>query len=400
MRVVVSKRSVWSFLAVCINPVVGALFSLWSLISRSRPNHFAFALSLTIIYAYLPVTWDARNNFFRIYANPEYGLNFYTSSLQALTAFLGVPYIVAVATIAFLIIYIFSRVIGAKLYARNDYSNLRYFACLALFLGCIEFRAVFDIQKTTLALAFVLLAIDVRDSSLRIALFVLSALIHPFTIALAALVPIAYLVRQSGRPLLFIIFTIATTFGLFFSPDRAVSLVSTIAPFSERAALYLLHTESRYSSDSIALLVWALRVFAVQVVAIACILQWKTAEDKRGRYLLNFLAGLCLLTLIFSRNEIFAERFFLAIIILSAYVAVVVKFRIKRLLMICAAILLNVGMHGMYTLRVVHSEGYNVIGSEAQRAEMTQKPFYFPTPLLLAVGSNGYSNAVIWDRAR
>lgn len=378
-RTKVSMHTLVGSLSVIISPVLCAIISFVSLIRRRKPSFIGFSLSLSLIYSFFPVLWDARNNFLLL---TEYGgLSFspYVMFISFLMESFDVQYMAVMFLFGVVIIYSLSRLIAKPLVERKDCDILHYYLCLSLFFMTIEFRAVFDIQKTTLALALFVVALNTENLIVRWAVIALAVVTHPFVAALAMLIPAARVVDVLGRRVLIILFLIA-----ILITAASVDVISIAASFmSERVQFYAQIEESRFSSEAIAHLIWSLRLFGVLTVAVVSIKSLKETNGRRDRILLNILISACLVTVVVSRNEIFAERFFLAIVILTAYTAAVLRFTMKLLISVVCALGLNVVLHGGYTMLLVFSPRYDVMGSVNDRIEDATKLIYYPTLILL-----------------
>lgn len=386
--------------AALVAPSLGLLAAAIDLFSRRRPSFFAFSFSLALIYSYLPLMWDARNNFFEIFVFRSVELNLYTLGLYVACFTLGIEYMTAIFIYGAIVIYISFKVLYSRILERSDLSGFEYFLCVLLLLMTVEFRAVFDLQKTSLALALFLVGLNAESKRLQYGMYALSAVVHPFTIAILAILPIAHAVRRIHLEIWMLVLVLAFTLAAVMTPERLLDIASDVPIIPARAVYYLGISETRFSSPSVAELVWALRASAAALIAVVCVLQMRKIENTYERWLLNVVSILALLTLLISRNEILAERYFMAVILLSAYAAARIKFNKSALMFIIFAIFANVGLHGVYTLNLAHSDAYNVIGNSQERREISMKGAYFPTLLLLDYGENGYSNEFILARAQ
>lgn len=395
-----SVKNPVALMAALVAPSLGLLAAAIALFSRRRPNFLAFAFSLALVYSYLPLMWDARNNFFEIFVFRSVEFNLYTLGLYIACFTFGIEYMSAIFIFGTVIIYIFTRVVYSRILDRSDLSVFEYFLCVLLLLMAVEFRAVFDLQKTSLALALFLVGLNTESKRVQYGMYALSAVIHPFTIAILAIIPIAHAVRRVHLEVWILVLVVTFTLTAVMTPERLLDIASDVPIIPSRAVYYLGISETRFSSPSVAELVWALRASAAASIAIVCVLQMRKIENPYERWLLNAISILALFTLLISRNEILVERYFMALILLSAYAAARIKFNKVGLILIVFAIFANVSLHGVYTLNLAHSDAYNVIGNSQERREMSMKGAYLPTLLLLDYGANGYSNEFILARAQ
>ena len=67
--------------------------------------------------------------------------------------------------------------------------------------------------------------------------------------------------------------------------------------------------------------------------------------------------------------------------------------------MVLVAVLLNVVIHGAYTIKVVFSNDYEVLANQDSKMSLVYKLLYMPTPLLLFFDVNGASDAYLMKNA-
>ena len=218
---------VWGLLFSFISPIFGLIFNLNLAFSRKGISHIGLAFSIVLIYSYLPIMWDARNNFARIYYYPEDGLNLYAKSLYVLTHKLNLSYILAYSTYSFFTVLIFSRVILGKMIERKDLPYTQYVICIALFLMCLEYRSISDLQKTTLAIAIGLLSLESKRM-LKYFLATLSILIHPFVILLYFAIAIAKILSNFSRKYFVLMMISASLISFALSPSNLLPIANLL----------------------------------------------------------------------------------------------------------------------------------------------------------------------------
>lgn len=399
----VSKTSFLQMIAALTNPIAGVLYGLLSIIIGRTINLYALTFSIALIYSYLPILWDVRSNYFRLAYFREEGLNpfqhIHAIALDA-TA-LSYQSIVFLTTLTTFFAYSLSinraRTRGVQKAAYPLKTRILF---VLLLIAIFEYRTTFDLQKTTLALSFFILGVSFNSNITRVVLFSASSLIHPFV----AIAVATYLLSRRDNNPLSLTSGLSVAFALLlisiFLPKGLTPLLSTFNQIlPERLLTYLLIQETRYSSDAIALLVRTQRVLFILIIyALTLSLSNLPKKDKK---LAGATSKLCLLAILFSFNEVFLERFFIA----TTWVAAILFIRnAAQGKLYCAFIivaLLNSALHGGYTLRIIFSERYEVTTMSAdERIYYTLKPMYLPSAALLNFEHFGYSDSILKQSLR
>lgn len=398
-----SKNSVLHTFAALTNPLFGILYGLLSIIRGRTINLYALTFSIALIYSYLPILWDVRSNYFRIAYFREEGLNLFqrvhATALDA-TA-LSYQSIIFLTTLIAFFAYSFSINKARNRGAQPAQWPLRTrILFIFLLMALFEYRTTFDLQKTTLALSLFILGISFSSQITKITLFCAGSLIHPFV--LFAVIPY-FLSRADNKPLdlasglslVFLLFLISTFVAEGFIP--LISGFNQILP--DRLLTYLLLQETRYSSDAIASLIRTQRVFLIIVIyTLTLRLSNLPEQDKR---LAGTTSKLCLLTILFSFNEVFLERLSIA----TTWVATILFIRnaaqSKLYSIFVMVTFLSSALHGGHTMRIIFSEKYEVTTMSVQnRIDYALKPMYFPSAALLDFEHFGYSDKILKESLR
>lgn len=383
-------------MAALAMPILGVIASIFALISKRQPSWIAFSISLALIYSYLPLLWDARNNFVYVFLSESKERNFYTYIIELLVYHYDLEYISVIALIGAIVIYCFSKIIGRQLVESQKQRGLQFYLVLLLLLLALDYRTIFGLQKTAIALGFYLVGLDARSAGKRYGFFAISALLHPFTLALVVIVPLAGFITKLSTRAIFSIFLCGVTVPVILSPELLAYLALNIEFMPSKLVYYFSNIDfTIYSSEFVSILVWFLRVLACGVVALVSIFQMRKSEAPRERWLLGILFCAAILNFCVSRNEVMLERYFFALVILSTYAAAQVRFSPVPLVCLVAALLMNVSLHGIYTLQLVHTEAYEVILTAGARQQISLRGLSFPFFMLLDHHSFGYSNELI-----
>ncbi len=385
---------IWGLISSFVSPVWGFIFNVALAVSRKRVSHVGLSLSIVIMYSYLPVMWDARNNFVRVFYYPEDGLNFYTHFLYILTHNINMPYILAYSIISFSTVLIFSKAILGWIVERRDLPYAQYAICLALFFMCLEYRSISDLQKTTFAIAIGLLSFDSKFP-LRYILAALSITIHPFATLMFFAAAIAKVFNSITRSYFALLMIFASILAIVMSPDNLLPIVDSLPSALGKVVIYLNYENSRFSSEGILNFVLFLRYSAFVAVCVFCFAAVSKADLRSHRVKIFTLFIVSLFGVSFSSNEVFSERIFILVVVLFAYSCARVRFPRRLFLISSAIIFFNVFLHGAYTIYVSHQPDFRVVGTEELRTSMSTKPLYLPTIFLILHDIFGYSDDLI-----
>lgn len=377
------------------SPVLNIASCIVMLLNRVRVSYLSLSFSIALVYMYFPLLWDVKNNFYRINIRPEDGLNFYTYLIYALINYFGLPFYVAFFLLTALLVSIVAILLGKEVDDIRTSKSYFYFAItLALYFSIFEYRQVVDLQKTTLALVVFLLFFHVNNSWHKVFLLFLSVFVHPFVLLLICC---GIFVRYFHSRYLYIFFLMASLlFGMFFYESAITVIAKAQSIFPERVVGYMLAEPSRFSSQLVAYFVKYLRVLTLLV--IACIfLGCQYFEEYSAR----FVVFVCCLAMLFSFNEVFLERLYLAAVVIAIYFSIKIRIDVKHLFVVAFFILVNSSIHGFYTMKVVFSDShYPVVQSHDGKVDIFERIFYYPTVVLFCMDSLGYSDRFILNNAR
>lgn len=391
MGVGYQMRISYYFLPVILNPVIALIANMVGVIARKKVSYLAISLSIVLVYSYLPVLWDVRNNYYRIYFNPDEGLNPYTQILNFLVTYIGLNFIPSVATIAIIPAIFFSITLSPMIEGARITSGVKFYSMVFLFLFLFEFRNLFDLQKTYISVTFFIIGLFYRSQFYCWVMMCISIIIHPMMI----LLPISYavaLIFPIPKSYLVIIAIIGGVVGLFLG-SVILELVANIASsFIPRAAFYAAVEDSRFSSSNIALLVRYMRIFSL-IIFIGVFLKYTSQgyeKNKRTESTVVILLSAC--AILISFNEIALERYYMAVSLVASYLAIKFSMNSKLILMIVFAVGLNTITHGIYTINVIFSPKYDIYANDTIKTSMALKLLFFPSPILAAHELVGYSD--------
>lgn len=391
----ISRSVLFSF----ISPLFGLASVFYSLVSRKKISFFGLALSISLIYAYFPLLWDTRNNFFRIFLRPEDGLGLYASLISLGVFKFGLSYIAIIFALTLLTFLCYGYAMGRRLeQIRVNQGGYYYIFAFLLFFTLFEYRQAVDIQKTSLSVAIFLAALVPRREVWRWLLFLLASLIHP----LMSIGIVCYLIACASflpRWLYGVVLSVTLIAGLFLSEPLISFLLGRQEILPQNVISYLLLDESRFSSDAIAAVVKYLRVASLCVISYVFHMTSARAIDGSSLIASRLVVLSCAFALLFSFNEVSLERFYLLATAVAVYASISIGVSRRYMTMVLVAVLLNVVIHGAYTIKVVFSNDYEVLANQDSKMSLVYKLLYMPTPLLLFFDVNGASDAYLMKNA-
>lgn len=379
------------FMGWIFSPVFGAIYSVYAIIYKKSPSYIAFSLSMALIYSYLPVLWDARNNFLHLTFDNLEGSSLYILIFDFWLNDQRLPFIGLLFLFGAISIYILSKSIAHSLYL-NDYNYVGYFLCALLFFMTIEYRYVFDLQRNHLALALIIGGINVRSRQVKWIFFTAAIMTHLFVVSVIFAIYAAKIIKNNATPLLWVV--VAISAALAAAAVDSLSIISPIIPFAQnRLEIYAALNETRFSSSAIALTIWLMRYISFIVVAYVMLKMIPLCQRRDLKTIIKATILCCIAAILTSRNEVFSERNFMTILLLTAYISANIHMPTKYLVFIVMIMGINILAHGVKTLILVFSDKYTVIGDEGYRIDAALMLLKFPTIMLLDFESGPYSNA-------
>lgn len=384
----------YSWFLLLLNPVLSLIANIISIIRGKAPSYLVIAISIVIILSYLPILWDVRSNFYRIFYFPEEGLNFYTSIISFLSRDMGIQFIAVIVLYSILIVGIYVTLLkNSIIEIQKQKSSLYLLIVLLLFSFLFEYRQLFDLQKTTLSIALFITAMEAKNIIFKSILFSLSIMFHPLMILLPILGLVSSIFTFNNRLHIYIFLT---SFVLgFVMTEFIISLITNYLMFSEKIVDYILINKSKFSSENIALMIKLLRILSIVTIFIVFLHYLKTTSDHKLKKYSNLILLLSSVAILLSFNEIALERFYLGLITLVIFVSIKFQISLKHLLIISIFIGVNIFLHGFYTLNIVFLDSYDVFIHSAPKLDTALKVFYYPTLFLLDFEYFGQSNEYI-----
>lgn len=398
----INKKTIFLWLFALFNPFLGIIASLISLIMRRSIALYPFAFSLALIYMYMPMLWDVKNNFYRIALRPEDGLNLFTWPIYIIREFFGVSYIFGVLCFTLIQFFIWVEIFEKRLANIGQQKSLLYYCIsLMLVLTLFEYRLNIDLQRTALSVSLLLLAIKQNTKYKIIILLIASVIMHQFILIILLMF---VLNKILSNYVIKIIFPIGLVLAIFFEGGIFKGLFLELFLVPEIALVYLKSEQIRFSNPMVSTMILILRLLSISVI-FYIFYGLKNIAINRKDYAvtlcLELLLGACLAAIFLSFNDVFLERLYFTVSVMAIYLCVSLRIEIKKLIIVSVTVLANVFIHGIFTLNVVFSDKYiDVIQNSVAKISITQRVLYLPTIALLQFGFFGQSDEYILENAR
>ena len=397
---IVQRNKIFINCLFAFNALAVILCSTVLLIRRQKINFLIFAASVSFWYAYLPTSWDTHNNFIRIFKNPDEGLSIYQKILYLLSVDFGLPFVLSILIFSFLTIYIFTIYILQELILNKNISKVFYYLFLMLFMLCIEWRIINDIQKTSVALALVVLSLVSIYSNHKLLAFVIlvvATIFHPFVIIsfIAFLLsPFVSAIGTKGRHAVILLSILV----VYLDIVEVLSFIFKDIPIFDIGIRYLLRTDARFS-ENINELILVLRLLSFVSVALICSYFISSVKSRVEVKIFSTIYIIYLFAIVMWFNYTFSERLFFMLLVLLLFVLVrQVDFPKLRTLIALLLLIVNGYLHATYTQIVIHREDYHIGGGAYERIIRSLTPVYMPPILLLNVYEIGYPNERVGAR--
>lgn len=369
-------------------PILGVIFALIDIVSRRQTNWFAFALSIAIIYAYMPMLWDAVNTYNIVYVYnlefiPGHGIIKWISK-EALLPFRAILFLIYLLTIFLLL-----RAIGPGLRQRHSKKSLILF--LALLLCTVEYRFISDLFRTSLALAIAITGLVKCAGFQKYIMYGVAFAVHPFSLLLVALEVSAKFLILTPRRLIAAIAFLIFLVGTVVFPLLVTNLLQVAETLDPRLRVYASgEIESRFNSNLANLLNIGLISTASVSLSLFCLqhLRRQTSPDERRNTIILLL--LCVFCLSTHSFPVVYERSFLTLVIVTAFVAPSVfgdRFWSPFSLVGASAIICLTVINSAFTIQLSHSPRYVLTDTPEQRVSKTLSGLFLPAPYSLMFSS-------------
>ncbi|EOW9128383.1 EpsG family protein [Vibrio cholerae] len=394
----ISKANIFQVLSLTINPILGLIVSLFFMLKR-KLNPAVLAISLGIVSIYLPVMYDVSHSFFLYH---DYQKGALEQNLHAINqvasytvGYLGLEYFHVVLIVTCISLYMWFEMF-AKLCEKNK-SNSLYITLFFIFILLTTYKEVIDLNRTYLAYMIsvygLFLHSQERVSKKYLSLiFSLGVYFHLSSIIFVLcylLSNFLLMTRLRATVLLFVTFL----FGMLI--DRVIFSIVGFLPESSFLSYIVSEKWGLYQSiEQGRILLWFVQFFVIFTI----LLSFPKHGSRRNFSMFVYMVAILF---VFIKFRVFGERFFISVVLMFPLVIVGIKKNNLGIWILLCAALVKFVIYNVYVFGYVFTNDYTyVMESRNVRDGNMLKPFYMPTPFLLAIGEYGYSDETILKYAK
>lgn len=405
--------SVYQLLFFLINPVLGLISSIYYMFKiNTTINIFSMALSIALIFIYMPLMFDMSTHFYIYYyslANTYAEIDFYDFIIKNLHIFFGFEFMFMMLLSTFFIIFVWLYIYNTNILKITSKQEL---ILMSLFvLSFFIYRNIMDLQRFYLAVFFFLLYIFYIDHEkikvekykiFRLLLIsIITFYIHPASLVFTVL----YLISQLSisKYVLYILPIITLIIGNYsfelMNFILNLSFVNIINPKYISSIQFYIDPNTEWGGGKLVLLLLMLRFIEFPLMLLLYYKGLKLLDIQKDDITIKFTMLLMSVVFMTFLYTTLYERYSGAFFIFSLFIVYKSITHLKKDIVIYLII-------GLYIIRNIFINYFiygwiftsvynNILPNEGKKIEMLSKPFYYPTVLLLWIDNNGYSDKYI-----
>lgn len=387
-----------NFSLMLINPVMGFFSSLMDLM-KLRDASFYFAFSVALIAVYFPIMYDTSVNFYAAYYSSYIGgLNNWLMPYLSFPSYLmykyGVDFYYFLFLNVFFVVYVWTRII-IKNFSLVSFPKRSFFVLIFLLLT-FNYRDLMDINRSifSYSIFFSYIFLVERRSALKFLIFSLLAFwIHNSAFILIFLY---FLSSFRFKRSVYLLMLIASLFlGLFLPKiiNLFSGLLNAIPYFGEAISYYFYGEE--FGIQDFTLGTALKKALNCVFVLFSCYCALYLMKNNKDTRLIRFMILVGCVELIFLNFVSFFERMnlafnFLYICLLSSGIK-----EFQRYILAFLIIFRSLCLYLFIYFSIFFGDYSSVMPHDENKLQMMAKPLYYPTPFLLNIHDNGYSDEFI-----
>ncbi|MDQ9833121.1 EpsG family protein [Acinetobacter soli] len=383
-----------------VNPVLG-FFSTTKDFLQGRDTSLIFAFCVALISVYFPVMWDTSSNFFMSYFGTYWGGfgDTYRPYISIPSYFMfqyNFDFYYFIFFSVFFITYTWSRIV----YESTKELKLKYKGIIlfSILLLTFNYRDILDLNRSALACSifFYYIFLIKNKNILKFLFFIsLSIYIHNFMMVYLILYILSFIKLSAKINKIFLISSLFLGISLPFIVSMFSSIIVNI-PIVGSGLYYYLYGDS-FGVQTFTL--GALLKRIVDVFLIGFVTYLILSKDQTNNRIVQLILYSACLCLVFSSFVTFFERSSLAFSFLYVYVFSLNCNPVLKYIISTVILFRNLIMYSFAYIWVIFGNVDNVITNQQVKYEILLKPFYYPTPMLLNIHDNGYSNERILNNS-
>lgn len=387
-----------NFSLMLINPVMGFFSSLMDLM-KLRDASFYFAFSVALIAVYFPIMYDTSVNFYAAYYSSYIGgLNNWLMPYLSFPSYLmykyGVDFYYFLFLNVFFVVYVWTRII-IKNFSLVGFPKRSFFVLIFLLLT-FNYRDLMDINRSifSYSIFFSYIFLVERRSALKFLIFSLLAFwIHNSAFILIFLYFLSSFKFKRSVYLLMLIYSLFL--GLFLPKiiNLFSGLLNAIPYFGEAISYYFYGEE--FGIQDFTLGTALKKALNCVFVLFSCYCALYLMKNNKDTRLIRFMILVGCVELIFLNFVSFFERMnlafnFLYICLLSSGIK-----EFQRYILAFLIIFRSLCLYLFIYFSIFFGDYSSVMPHDENKLQMMAKPLYYPTPFLLNIHDNGYSDEFI-----
>ena len=409
MNKLFKTEGILQFILFLINPFLGLLSSLYYMFKKSSSfNALSAALSLSLIFIYLPIMYDSSSRFYLYYYQQKslfLDVDLYNKIIIFLHQLFNVQYMSVIYLYTVFIVYMGFFIF--KYYKGYADSNKTIILMCIYLISSILYRNIMDLERFYLGVSIILFTLFLIENKIKKINFILITIISLLAVSIHSgvfLVIVLFLIARVNFNLK--ILKILPILAFIFASNSfyylSLLLELPIFSFVDSQTMHLIQSyidpNSIWGSKDVRFSLIILRYIEVFLLIL---IYYKGVELLKNQNTLGIKITLLLaiVVIIFLPYVTLYERYSTTFYIFSIFIVYphILEKRnnlfiyLVLFLFILRSLFVNYHIYG-----IIFTKEYNdILPNEDKKIEMILKPFYYPTPILLWIEENGYSDAYI-----
>ena len=400
---------IYQFILFLINPFLGLLSSLYYMLKKNFSfNALSAALSLSLIFIYLPIMYDSSGRFYLYYYQQKsqfLDIDLYNKIIIFLHQLFNIQYMSVIYLYTAFILYTWFFIF--KYYKEYAQSNRTIVFMCTYLISSILYRNIMDLERFYLSVSILIITLFLIENKIKrinsillILISFIAVLIHSGVFLVILLILIARL--NFNIKILKILPILAFIFASNSYYYLSLLLELPIFSFVDSQTMHLIQSyidpNSIWGSKDVRFSLVILRYIEVFLLLL---IYYKGVELLKNQNSLGIKITLLLaiVVIIFLPYVTLYERYSTTFFIFSIFIVYPYILENKKslflylvlFLFILRSLFVNYHIYGI----IFTSEYNDILPNENKKIEMISKPFFYPTAILLWIEENGYSDAYI-----
>lgn len=399
----------YQFILFLINPFLGLISSLYYILKKnSLFNALSAALSLALIFVYLPIMYDSSARFYLYYYQQRsqfLDMDLYNKIIIFLHQLFNIQYMSVIFLYTTFILYIWFFIF--KYYTKYADSNKTIILMSIYLIFSILYRNIMDLERFYLAVSIILFGLFLIENKIKKINLILIISISFFAVLIhsgAFLVVLLFLIARINfnlrilKILPILAFVFASNSFYYLSLLLELPIFSFVDSQTMQLVQSYIDPNSIWGSKDVR---FSLIILKYIEVFLLILIYYKGVEllKSQNNYGIKITLLLAITVIIFLPYVTLYERYSTTFFIFSIFI--IYPFILERknnlflylilFLFVLRSLFINYHIYG-----IIFTKEYNgILPNEDKKIEMITKPFFYPTAILLWIEENGYSDEYI-----